>query len=87
MLVVFANDLLSEYQAYSRGKLRFEFLDPSDENRLKEEARKNQISPVSMRVVENDKLEIREVYMGLAFFVSGQNRSDSTHSKYPWFGI
>ena len=63
----FANDLLSEYQAYSRGKLRFEFLDPSDENRLKDEARKNQISPVSMRVVENDKLEIREVYMGLAF--------------------
>ena len=37
----FANDLLSEYQAYSRGKLRFEFLDPKDENRLKEEARKN----------------------------------------------
>jgi len=63
----FTQDILSEYQAYSRGKLRFEFIDPSDEESLKKEAQQNQIMPVSMRVVENDKLEIREVYMGLAF--------------------
>ena len=60
-------DKLSEYQAYSRGKLRYEFIDPADEEDLKAEAQKNQIYPASMRVVENDKLEIREVYMGLVF--------------------
>ncbi|MBN1327067.1 MAG: Gldg family protein [Candidatus Cloacimonetes bacterium] len=63
----YTQDMLSEYQAYSRGRLRFEFIDPANEETLKQEAQKNQISPVSMRVVENDKLEIREVYMGLAF--------------------
>ena len=63
----YTRDLLSEYQAYSHGKLRFEFIDPKDEDKLKIEARQNHISPVSMKVVENDKVEIREVYMGLAF--------------------
>ena len=71
----YTRDLLSEYQAYSRGKLRFEFIDPTNEENLKEEARKNQISPVQMRVVENDKLEIREVYMGLVFLY--QNKTEA----------
>ncbi|MDO9578318.1 MAG: GldG family protein [Candidatus Cloacimonadales bacterium] len=68
-------DKLSEYQAYSKGKLRFEFIDPADEEELKAEAQKNQIYPASMRVAENDKLEIREVYMGLAFLYQGQTES------------
>jgi gliding-associated putative ABC transporter substrate-binding component GldG len=68
-------DKLSEYQAYSKGKLRYEFIDPADEEELKMEAQKNQIYPASMRVVENDKLEIREVYMGLAFLYQGQTES------------
>jgi len=63
----FVQDILSEYQAYSHGNLKFEFLDPADEQELKKEAQQNGIMPVSMRVVENDKLEIREVYMGLVF--------------------
>ncbi|MCF7858321.1 MAG: GldG family protein [Candidatus Cloacimonetes bacterium] len=64
----FVQDILSEYQAYSHGNLKFEFHDPADEQKLKEEAQKNGIMPVSMRVIENDKLEIREVYMGLVFY-------------------
>ncbi|MCK4653943.1 MAG: Gldg family protein, partial [Candidatus Cloacimonetes bacterium] len=71
----FIQDILSEYQAYSKGKLRFEFIDPSDEENLKKEAQKNQIFPASMRVVENDKLEIREVYMGLAFLYKDKTES------------
>ncbi|MBC8384926.1 MAG: GldG family protein [Candidatus Cloacimonetes bacterium] len=63
----FTQDLLSEYQAYSHGKLRFEFIGPADEDKLKEEAQKNQISPFTMRVPENDQLVIREVYLGLSF--------------------
>lgn len=63
----FVQDILSEYQAYSQGNLKFEFLDPADEQELKQEAQQNGIMPVSMRVIQNDKLEIREVYMGLVF--------------------
>jgi len=68
-------DKLSEYQAYSHGKLRYEFIDPADEEDLKAEAQKNQIFPASMRVVENDKFEVREVYMGLAFHYQGKSES------------
>ena len=71
----YTRDLLSEYQAYAHGKLRFEFIDPKDENKLKKEAQQNHISPVSMKVVENDKVEIREVYMGLAFLYEGKTET------------
>ncbi len=71
----FIQDILSEYQAYSKGKLRFEFIDPSDEESLKKEAQKNQIFPASMRVIENDKFEVREVYMGLAFLYKDKTES------------
>ncbi|MCF7919151.1 MAG: Gldg family protein [Candidatus Cloacimonetes bacterium] len=63
----FTQDMLDEYQAYSGGNLRFEFVDPVDEEALKEEAQKAQIQPMTMRVNEQDQLVLREVYMGLAF--------------------
>lgn len=71
----YVQDLLSEYQAYSRGKLRFEFIDPSNEEKLKEEAQKNRIRPVQMQVLENDKMEIREVYMGMAFLYQDETET------------
>ena len=63
----FTQDLLDEYQAYSGGKLRYEFVDPKEEDELKEEAQKYQIQPMTMRVNEKDQLVLREIYMGLAF--------------------
>ncbi len=71
----FVQDILSEYQAYSHGNLKYEFLDPADEQELKKEAQQNGIMPVSMRVVQNDKLEIREVYMGLVFHYQDKTES------------
>lgn len=69
----FTKDILSDYQAYSRGKLRFEFIDPASAEDLKKEAQQNGISPFNMRVVQNDKLEIREVYLGLSFMYQGKS--------------
>ncbi|MDD3051164.1 MAG: Gldg family protein [Candidatus Cloacimonetes bacterium] len=66
----YARDLLAEYEAYARGRFHFEFV--SEEN-VKEEARKNMIQPVKLQVVENDKIEVREVYMGIAFFYQDKN--------------
>ena len=71
----YVEDILDEYQAYSKGNLRFEFIDPTDENELKVEAQKNMIQPVTMRVNENDQLVIREVYMGLTFLY--QDKTDA----------
>lgn len=71
----YTKDLLAEYAVYSKGQLKFEFLDPGTEDELKAEAQKNMISPVQMQINENDKMEIREVYMGLAFLYQGKSET------------
>jgi gliding-associated putative ABC transporter substrate-binding component GldG len=71
----YTRDILAEYQAYSRGKIRFEFIDPSDDEQLRQEAQRHQVTPVTMRVVEQDKLEIREVFMGLVFMYRGKTET------------
>ncbi|MCF7919148.1 MAG: Gldg family protein [Candidatus Cloacimonetes bacterium] len=64
----FTLDILEEYQAYSEGNLRYEFVCTIDEEALKEEAHKAQIDPITLRINKQDQLLIRDIYMGLAFF-------------------
>ncbi len=68
----FLQDILEEYAAYSDGNLRFEFYQPEDDEKLAEEAVKYGIQPVQLQVVENDKLEIKRVHMGLVFLYEDQ---------------
>ena len=62
----YLQDILEEYAAYSDGDFRFEFYMPDDDEKLALEAQKSGIQPVQLQVVENDKLEIKRVYMGMA---------------------
>jgi len=61
----YLQDILEEYTAYSSGNLRFEFYSPDDDEKLAEDAQKYGIQPVQLQVIENDKVEIKKVYMGL----------------------
>ena len=61
----YLQDILEEYTAYSSGNLRFEFYSPDNDEQLAEDAQKNGIQPVQLQVIENDKVEIKKVYMGL----------------------
>jgi gliding-associated putative ABC transporter substrate-binding component GldG len=61
----YLQDILEEYRAYSKGNFHFEFVNPDDNEKAKQEASGHQIPPVQLRVIENDKLEIKNVYMGL----------------------
>jgi gliding-associated putative ABC transporter substrate-binding component GldG len=61
----YLQDILEEYRAYSHGNFHFEFVNPDDHEKAKEEAYSYRIPPVQLRVLENDKLEIKNVYMGL----------------------
>ncbi|MCK9331216.1 MAG: GldG family protein, partial [Candidatus Cloacimonetes bacterium] len=63
----YTKDLLEEYKTASKGKFRYEFINPTDENQLKEEAQKNGIPPVNVQVREQDRLEVREAFLGLVF--------------------
>lgn len=61
----YLQDILEEYRAYSKSNFHFEFVNPDDNEKAKQEASGYQIPPVQLRVLENDKLEIKNVYMGL----------------------
>ena len=63
----FVKDKLDDYQAYGRQKIHFEFIDPSSDEELEQEALAFGIQPIRAQVIERDKLEVKLVYMALVF--------------------
>ncbi len=61
----YLQDILEEYAAYSDGNFRFEFYMPDDDETLALDAQKSGIQPVQLQVLENDKFEVKRVYMGM----------------------
>ncbi len=61
----YLQDILEEYEALSDGNIRFEFFRPEDDEDIEQEAQKAGIMPVQMQVVENDKMEVKRVLMGM----------------------
>ena len=68
----YLQDILEEYSAYSSGNLRFEFYIPEGDEDLIGDAQKYGIQPVQLQVLENDKVEIKKVYMGLVLLYEDQ---------------
>ena len=63
----YLQDILEEYAAFSDGNLTFEFYEPETDEDLQTDAQKSGIQPVQLQVIENDKVEVKRVYMGLVF--------------------
>lgn len=61
----FVEDNLAEMKANSKGKLRYEFLDPSDEEELKKEAEKFRLEPIQVNEMRADKVEFKLAYLGM----------------------
>ncbi|MBM4158084.1 MAG: hypothetical protein FJ216_04815 [Ignavibacteria bacterium] len=75
-------DILNDYRTYSHGNLIYEFYNPSGEEgntELAKEAQKYGIQPGEMRVIENDRVEVKVAYMGMAFLYKGKQE------VIPWF--
>ena len=70
----FLQDLLEEYEAQS-DNIRFFFTNPDSNEELEEEARKDGIQPVQMQVIEDDKLEIKRVYLGMVMLYEDKNET------------
>jgi len=68
-------DILEEYEALSNGNIRFEFYMPDDDEKMADEAMKYGIQPVQLQVIENDKVEIKKVYMGMVFIYGDQRET------------
>ena len=62
----FLKDKLDEYRAYGGQNVQYEFVDPLQDEDLRAEAERYRIPPVQIQVIENDNLQIKNAYMGLA---------------------
>lgn len=57
-------DKLEELRAYAHGKLQFTFVDPAGDKTIVEEAQKYGLTPLQYTVRQQDRAELRTVWMG-----------------------
>lgn len=68
----FLRDKLDDYRAYGGGNVQYTFVDPGENEDLQEEATRFRIPPVQIQVLENDNIQIKNAYMGLAIEYGGE---------------
>ncbi len=61
-------DVLEEYRVYSRGKLRFEFIDPGENKELETKVTRMGIPKIQMNIFEKDKLQVIGGFLGIGVF-------------------
>lgn len=59
--------LLEEYRAYSKGRLHYKFVNPFGGTTQEEEALREGITPIQVRVIKNNRFQRARAYVGLAF--------------------
>ena len=69
----YVKDKLADYRSYSHGQFNFEMINPDDNEELKQEAESFGIRPIQMQSLENDKMEVKLVFMGLVL-IHGDKR-------------
>ena len=60
-------DLLDEYRAHNPARIAVQWVDPTDDPALKEEARRMGLEPATLEVTAEGRREAREIWMGMAF--------------------
>ncbi len=71
----YLQDLLEEYQAYSDGRFQFEFINPDHDEKAQQQAHTYNIPPVQLQAIENDKMEIKNVFMGLVLLYNDKKET------------
>jgi ABC-type uncharacterized transport system involved in gliding motility auxiliary subunit len=71
----YVRDLLDEYRTYSKGKLRFEAIDPGTDKKLEEEATACKVNKLQVQVMRSQKFEVGSYYLGLCFKYQGQDEA------------
>ena len=67
----YVGDTLDELSSYSKGNLSIRFLKPEDPN-IKKEALSLGIPQIQMNVIEKDKLEVKNGFLGIAVTYGGK---------------
>ena len=58
-------DMLSEYKAYAKGKLRVKIADPKKDPALEQEVRSMGIPQLTVNVIEKDEAKTKNIYFGM----------------------
>ncbi|MFK8104487.1 MAG: GldG family protein [Saprospiraceae bacterium] len=68
-------ELLVEYATRSGNMVEYEFISPSDATSFKEAATQNGVPPTTMQVREQDKYEVKEVYLGASLTIGDRKEA------------
>ncbi len=71
----YVRDLLDEYAHASKGKLKWEAIDPGDDAKLEEEANKMKVPKMRRGRISNNKVEIGASYLGIGLEYQGNVES------------
>ncbi len=71
----YTRDLLDEYAHASKGKLKWEAIDPGNDPKLEEEAKKANVRKAPRGRVSGTKMEIASSYLGIAISYQGKTES------------
>ncbi|MCC6749578.1 MAG: GldG family protein [Deltaproteobacteria bacterium] len=74
-LARYVRDMLDEYATYSKGKVSWEALDPTSDEKVKDEARRLKVQPAQLSVYEKTKASVSQSYLGVAFQYGGKVES------------
>jgi gliding-associated putative ABC transporter substrate-binding component GldG len=71
----YVRDLLEEYKAASKGKMRLRFVNPADSEELQKQAEADGVTRVAHRKIENDAIQVVEGYRGIVFHYLGEHKA------------
>lgn len=71
----FLNDKLDDYGAYGGRNFQYRFVDPNNDEKMREEAARFQIPPVQIQVIEKDNVQLKNAYMGMAIQYGGERET------------
>src|SRR6185503_7709507 len=71
----YVRDLLDEYRSNSKGKLRFEVVDPAADKKVEEEATTCGVRKLQVQKLEDSKFEVGSYYLGLCIQYEGKNEA------------
>lgn len=61
----YLKDLLKEYKIFSKGKIKYDFVHSSDEEKFRQEALTQGLPPLRFTQIAKDKYEVKEGFMGV----------------------
>jgi gliding-associated putative ABC transporter substrate-binding component GldG len=71
----YVRDLLDEYRSNSKGKFRFEAVDPGTDKKIEDEAAGCGVRKLQVQKLEDTKFEVGSYYLGLCITYEGKNEA------------